>query len=282
MIDLTVLIITKDEEKNLEKCLQSVNSVAKRIVVVDSGSTDKTVEIAQKNGADVFFHEFTNHASQLNWGLENTGIDTKWIMRMDADEELTDELQNEIRTKLPVLDDSVSGIFLKRRVYFMGKWIKHGGVYPLHVLRIFKNGSAVCEQRIMDEHFVVTDGGKEITFKYDFCDKNEKPLDWWLNKHNWYSNLEMKAYIKEQESDSNDGVKPKLFGTAVERKRWLKNVMYYKTPILRRAHWYFIYRYFLKLGFLDGKEGLIFHFLQGYWYRFVVDAKIYEEIKNKK
>lgn len=228
-----------------------------------------------------FFHEFANHADQLNWGLENTNIKTEWILRIDADEELTEELQNEINEKLPTLDSCISGVFLKRRIYFMGRWIKHGGVYPFHVMRIFRIGRAVCEQRVMDEHFVVTDGGHTVSFKHDFCDKNENPLEWWINKHNWYSNLEMKAHIDEQQVNENDGVTPKLFGTPVERKRWLKNVIYYKTPILYRAHWYFIYRYFLRLGFLDGKEGLVFHFLQGYWYRFVVDAKIFEKIKTE-
>lgn len=280
MADLTVIILTKNEESNIEKCIKSLNGIAERVVLIDSGSTDKTLEKAAKLGAESYFHEFSNHASQLNWGLENIDISTEWVMRMDADEELTRELAEEIENKLSVLDKKISGIFLRRRIYFMGRWIRHGGVYPTMILRIFRKNKAFCEQTDMDEHFVLKEGAS-ATFKYDFIDNNTKSLEWWINKHNWYSGKEMSEYLSKKEKTFNDEVRPRLFGSQAERKRWFKYMFYYKTPLMRRAHWYFIYRYFFKLGFLDGKEGLIFHFLQGYWYRFLVDAKIYETEKNK-
>ena len=283
MIDLTVFIITKNEEDNIKKCIASLQGIAKRIVVVDSFSTDCTVEVARALGADVYQHPFTDHASQINWGLKHTDIQTEWIMRMDADEELTPELALEIEEKLPTLSEHVNGVNLKRRVYFMGKWIRHGGIYPTILLRIFRNGKAICEQKLMDEHFVLL-SGESVLFKYDFIDNNTKTLEWWIQKHNWYSEREKQDYLeKRQELLVENSVKPSLLKGQAERKRWVKYMVYYKTPLLRRAEWYFMYRYFIKLGFLDGREGLIFHFLQGYWYRFLVDAKIleYEKMGNK-
>ena len=292
MKDLTVIIITKNEEKNLLKCVRSLGDLPKRVVVVDSGSTDRTCAVAKKLGCDVFFHEWQGYAAQINWALNNTDIDTEWIMRMDADEELLPKLKVEIGTTLDYFEsfdkdtdrcspESVNGFMLKRRIIFMGKWIRHGGIYPTYMLRIVRRGHAVCEQNIMDEHLVLNDG-KAISLKNDFIDKNTKTLEWWTEKHNRYSGLELESYLSERAKEaSGDGdVEPNLFGSQVQRRRWLKNVVYYKTPLMLRAHLYFIYRYYIRLGFLDGPEGRIFHFLQGYWYRFLVDAKIYEHDKK--
>lgn len=280
MADLTVIILTKNEEKNLEKCIRSFRGAARRFVIVDSFSTDHTVELARKLGADVYQNPWTDYATQLNWGLTHTDIQTAWTMRMDADEELTPELADEIERKLDTLSQETTGVEVKRRVYFLGRWIRHGGIYPTILLRIFRTGKAVCEQTIMDEHMILHEGST-VRFDYDLIDNNTKDLEWWTNKHNWYSDREVADYLaKERQMESGEVVKPSLRGSQAEKKRWVKYMVYYKTPLMRRAHWYFLYRYFIKLGFLDGKEGLIFHFLQGYWYRFLVDAKIYEARKT--
>lgn len=276
MVDLTVLILTKNEEDNIGKCIQSFQGIIKRFVIVDSFSTDGTKEICEKLGVDFYQNPFVDYATQLNWGLENTGIDTGWTMRMDADEEMTPELVQEIESVLPGMDKDVSGLILNRRIHFMGRWIRHGAVYPQKMLRIFRTGLASCEQKSMDEHMILR-SGCSIQLKHDFIDNNTKDLAWWTHKHNWYSNREVMDYFDyKRKLENEDLVKPRLFGGQAERKRWLKNKLYFKTPLLRRAHWYFIYRYFFRLGFLDGREGLIYHFLQGYWYRFLVDAKIHE------
>ena len=183
MLDLTVLILTKNEEKNIAKCIRSFQGIARRFVIVDSFSTDRTVEIARSLGADVYEHAFENHAAQMNWGLEHTGIQTEWVMRMDADEELTPELVCEFEEKIPKLPANITGVQLRRRIYFMNRWIRHGGVYPTILLRLFRTGHAVCEQRVMDEHMVLKDGDV-ICFKKDFIDKNTKSLEWWIGKHN--------------------------------------------------------------------------------------------------
>ncbi len=175
MIDLTVIILTKDEENNIEKCIRSFMGIAKRFVIVDSFSKDRTKEICLGLGLDFYEHEFTDHASQFNWALKHTDITTQWTMRMDADEELTEELCEEIQTKINLLPPETNGIILKRRVYFMGKWIKHGGVYPQCLLRVFRTGTAVCEQKLMDEHIILL-GGETVTFDKDMIDNNTKKI----------------------------------------------------------------------------------------------------------
>lgn len=276
MLDLTVVIITKNEEQNLKKCIESFKGVAKRIVIVDSYSTDNTKELCNNLGKDnnisFYEHKFINHSQQLNWAFNNTNINTTWTMRMDADEEFTLELVEELKEKLPKISSDVNGIILKRRVYFMGRWIKHGGKYPELLLRIFRTGFGECEQKLMDEHLIIK-SGNAITFDEDIIDNNNKSLEWWTNKHNWYSNKEVEDYQRKQvEVINHEGAS----GKQAKRKRFIKNNGYYKLPLFFRAHLYFIYRYYFRLGFLDGQEGKIYHFLQAYWYRFLVDAKIYE------
>lgn len=285
MVDLTVVILTKNEEDNLRKCIESFRGIVKRFVIVDSFSTDGTkqlCEILDKElktvGSKLDFYEnkWIDYASQLNWGLTQTGINTEWSMRMDADEELMEGLIAEIETKLNQLKPPVNGVIVRRRLIFMGRWIKHGGRYPEFLLRIFRTGKAMCEQKIMDEHMILTEG-TTIEFNHDLIDNNTKDLEWWTAKHNWYSNREVLDHQTFMESQMENSLETggKSTGQA-KMKRAVKNGGYYKLPIFWRAHIYFIYRYYVKLGFLDGPEGKIFHFLQAYWYRFLVDAKMYE------
>lgn len=283
MTDLTVVILTKNEERNLRKCVESFCGVAKRFVIVDSFSTDGTETLCkelnaelQKIGSvlDFYQHKWVSYADQLNWGLQNTGIDTEWSMRMDADEEIMEDLAAEIDERLPKVKAPVNGIILRRRVYFMGRWIKHGGRYPELLLRIFRTGKASCEMKIMDEHMILSEG-TTVEFKHDLIDNNQKDLEWWTAKHNWYSNREVLDHQMTLENAMDESLEQD--GTSsgqAKMKRVVKNSGYYRLPKFFRAHLYFIYRYYIKLGFLDGPEGKIFHFLQAYWYRFLVDAKI--------
>lgn len=293
MVDLTVVILTKNEEQNLRKCIESFRGIAKRFVIVDSFSTDSTEQLCIKlneelqkidSSLDFYQNKWVDYATQLNWGLTQTNITTQWSMRMDADEELLEELALEIEQNLPNLSEGINGVVLRRRVYFMGRWIKHGGRYPELLLRIFKTGKAMCEQKVMDEHMILIDG-KTTEFRNDLIDNNTKDLEWWTNKHNWYSNREVLDHqltVEKAFKSSNMLEKGKSTKQA-KSKRIVKNGGYYRLPKFFRAHLYFIYRYYIRLGFLDGPEGKIFHFLQAYWYRFLVDAKIYEcEKKGRK
>jgi glycosyltransferase involved in cell wall biosynthesis len=282
MANLTIIILTKNEEQNLKKCIKSFKNLAKRIIVVDSYSGDKTVELAKALGAEVVEHPFENHAAQFNWALENVSLNTEWVMKVDADEEFTEELADEIEEKLDNLPEDINGVVLRRRVYFMGRWLKHGGKYPELLLRIFRVGHGMSEMKMMDEHLVITDG-KTITFKNDFSDKNNKSLEWWISKHNWYSNKEVLDYqmnLEAKSSKNQDEDTKASFQAKV--KRFIKNYGYYSLPKFLRAHLYFFYRYYILLGFLDGTEGKIYTFLQAYWYRFLVDSKIFECEKSGK
>lgn len=276
MVDLTVVILTKNEEKNLRKCIESFKGIPKRIIVVDSYSTDSTVDVARTLGAEVVEHRFENHAAQFNWAIENLDIDTMWVSKMDADEEWLPELAEEIESKLDKLPDDVRGVILRRRVYFMGRWLRHGGKYPELLLRIFRTGYGMSEMKMMDEHLIITEGDT-VTFENDFIDNNNKSLEWWINKHNWYSNKEV---LDRQMKTDHINLNKATNSFQAKIKRFVKNYGYYSLPKFFRAHIYFIYRYYFRLGFLDGLEGKIYTFLQAYWYRFLVDAKMYECEKN--
>ncbi|MDA8174375.1 MAG: glycosyltransferase family 2 protein [Nitrospiraceae bacterium] len=277
---LSVIVLTHNEEQNLGDCLASMGALCDAKFVVDSYSSDKTLEVARSNGAQVVQHQFENYSKQYNWALENLPIRTKWVMRMDADERLTPELLAELSSVLPSLPDNVTGLYVKRRVHFMGRWIRHGGYYPVWLLRIWRTGQGCIEERWMDEHVRIT-GGENLFLKNDIYEENVKNLHWWIGKHNGYATREAIDLLGLQSGVPEcNKVKPKLLGTQEQRKRWLKENAYKKIPLFARPFFYFIYRYFFKFGFMDGKEGLIWHFLQGFWYRFLVDAKIYEIKKN--
>ncbi|WP_097003401.1 glycosyltransferase family 2 protein [Lacrimispora amygdalina] len=273
MVDLTIIILTKNEEQNIEKCISSFKSIARRVVIIDSYSIDDTVEKAKELGAEVFEHPFENHAAQFNWALENINLNTQWVAKIDADEEFTPELATEIEKKLDKLPNNVNGIILRRRVYFMGRWLKHGGKYPELLLRIFRVGHGMSEIKMMDEHLIITDG-EVVQFKNDFSDNNNKNVEWWINKHNWYSNKEvLDLQMKKNKDQFLSGT---VTSTQAKIKRLIKSNGYYFLPKFIRAHIYFIYRYYFCLGFLDGIEGKIYTFLQAYWYRYLVDVKLYE------
>lgn len=279
MLSLTAIILTKNEENNIKKCINSIKDIAEEILVIDSYSDDNTVKVCEELGAKVHQHKFVSHSDQFNWALDNIDIKSEWILRIDADEELTIELVNELKDRLCKINEKINGIFLKRRRYFLGKWIKHGDVYPERVLRLFRKGTARSEDRIMDEHIVLF-SGESICFENDLEDKDTKDLTFWINKHNWYSNKEAEEFLKQYEKNNKINIDENLFGSQRERKRWMKNKFYYNVPLFIRPILYFLYRYILRLGFMDGKEGLIYHFMQGFWYRFLVDAKIYEYRRN--
>lgn len=258
MKDITFIVLTKNEGKNIEACISSAKTLAKRIIVVDSGSNDKTVEIAQQCGAETVFHEWCGHANQFNWALENCNIKTEWVFRLDADERVSKELAEEI---ISLNDENgVNGYSMRWRVYFMDKWIKHGGTHKPYFLRLFRYEKGRVENKIMDEHIIVEGEVKKLS--NDLIHYDYKGLDAWVNKHVWYSNLEIETYNKR----------------AINNKRGF----YYKLPLFLRAKLYYWYRYYLQLGFLDGREGKILIYLQAYWYRFLVDAKIYEQKRKKK
>lgn len=273
---LSVLILTHNEEQNIAKCLGSVRALTDRIYIVDSGSDDRTVEIARGFGAQVATRRWTTYAEQFNWGLDHFAFDTEWIMRLDADEELTPELVNALRAFLASPPADVTGVYVRRRVYFLGRWIRHGGYYPTWLLRIFRRGVGRCESLWMDEHIVVS-RGQTTQLRADIIDYNNKDLTFWTDKHNKYANREVLDVLAQGgAAPAGALLAPSLVESQAHSRRWAKTNVYGRAPLFLRAFLYFFYRYFLRLGFLDGREGLLFHFLQGCWYRLLVDAKLYE------
>ncbi|HQW02712.1 MAG TPA: glycosyltransferase family 2 protein [Saprospiraceae bacterium] len=273
--DITIIILTFNEELHIRRAIESASRIANDVIVVDSYSTDQTINIALELNARVLQHPFVNQAQQFQWAMDNGGITTGWTMRLDADEYLTDELIHEIEGRLSNLNQEISGIVLKRQVHFMGQWIRHGGYYPIYLLRIWRTGHAVIEQRWMDEHILLT-RGTSITFNHDFVDDNLNSLTWWTAKHNDYATREAVDILSRkysfQDGDLSTGTKGNANQTTT--KRWYKNNLYLRLPLFLRAFLYFQFRYWIKFGFLDGQRGLVWHFLQGFWYRFLVDAKI--------
>jgi glycosyltransferase involved in cell wall biosynthesis len=277
MAILTIVILTFNEQRHIARCINALLPLRANIVVIDSYSTDRTVDIAEELGARVLRHKFVNYAQQFQWALDHAGIDTPWVMRLDADEIIEPELVEEILHKLSALPDDVVGINLKRRHIFMGRWIRHGGRFPLVLLRIWRRDKGRIENRWMDEHMVVW-GGRTVTFDRCFSDVNLNDLGFFTAKHNAYATREAIDVLNEKyrffEADRQLNAKSSSFQAGV--KRWFKENIYNRMPFWLGPSVYFLYRYTVQLGFLDGLEGLIYHFLQGFWYRFLVGAKIVE------
>ena len=278
MRQFSVIILTFNEEENIRRCLDSITDFTEDIIIVDSFSTDATLKICEKYGCRLFQHAFTNQALQFNWALDNVPWERPWTLRLDADEVLPDKLKQELRELTSTCGPEVTGIYLNRRMYFMNRWLRHGGMYPHYILRAFRKGAGRYEEKT-EEHFVLA-SGRAIYAKNDFLEDNrQNTLKYWLKKHDDLSDGEIRDTLLETRNPGLD-LKEDLFGNKVERTRWVKTHVYAKLPLFFRAFFYFIYRYFLRLGFLDGVQGLIFHVLQAFWYRFYIDARIYETRVN--
>lgn len=270
MNNLSVIILTYNEEKHIERCIKTALKVSDNIYLVDSFSTDRTVRIAQELGAQVYQNKWeNNYAKQFNWGLENLPISTRWVLRLDADEYLSDDLIIEINEKLEYIGEDVSGIVLNRKQDCFGTW-----VHPLELLRIFEYDKGKCEERWMDEHIVLS-SGKTIHFEHLFLDHNLNSFGWWVNKHNGYSIREAIDLLDVELNITGSQKVIEGIGEEASKKRQ-KKLKYAKSPLFWRSFAYFIYRYFFKLGFLKGKGQFIWDFFQGWWYRTLVDVKIYE------
>jgi len=272
---IAVIILTYNEELHIARCINSLKGIVDEIFVVDSFSDDQTVSIAEELGVTVLQNKFINQAVQFNWALCNCNIHADWILRIDADEFIDNQNSIDLHEKLAALPQDITGIIISRKIVFMGKPLLHGGWYPKWNLRIFRVGKGQCEIRWMDEHIVLTEGRADY-LQLDFVDDNLNDLTWWTAKHNNYASREaVDFFLTQYNLQNGNEVEARFLGNDAERKRWLKS-KYLNFPLFIRPLLNFIYRYIFLFGFLDGKQGFIWHFLQGFWYRFLVDAKIYE------
>ncbi len=275
VIDVTVIILTYNEEIHIRRCLENVNRFASRVIVVDCFSTDKTADIAKELGAEVIEHKWPgNQAEQFNWALDNLQISTEWVLRLDADEYLTPELIEELYQILPRMDKEISALVFPLGRAFMGRVLKHGIVNGVSMIRMFRKGKARYEKRVMDEHLQIV-SGKTYICKNKFIDDNRMPLGYFVAKHNNYSVREAALLLDAEYNINSETEQNSEFAREVQAKRAQK-AKYAKMPLFWRAFGYFVYRYIIKLGFLDGKEGFLWDFLQGWWYRTLVDAKVFE------
>lgn len=276
MLDITLIILTYNEERHIGRCLERLEALgAARVVVVDCGSTDGTQDIARKGGAEVITHPWPgNQAEQFNWALDNLDITTQWVLRLDADEYLSDNLIREIQQRLPGLPDNIAGITMRRGRMFQGKRLIHGIANIILMVRLFRFGKARYEPRIMDEHLTVD--GDTVVFDNLFFDDNITPLADFIAKHDNYAAREAAMMVADEYGIaglSGDGAGAMADGVRAKRRN---KGLYARMPRYWRALGYFIYRYIIRLGFLDGRAGFEWDFFQGLWYRMLVDAKIGE------
>lgn len=267
MLDITTIILTYNEEKHIKRCLDNVLRFSKKVYVIDSISTDRTQVICKTyENVVVVEHKYPgNQAEQFNWALDNIPIDTRWTLRIDADEYFSDELIAELEEKLPSLPNETTGVVMKRDVIFMGRRIKYGKLKPIKLLRLWRTGKGRIENRIMDEHAILTEG-TAVELTHYFFDENLNGIDAWTKKHLDYADRELQLVIQAHPGNNADQL----------NERNSRKNKYYKMPIYHRAIWFFILRYFLLGGFMDGKAGFVWNFLQCLWYRTLVDIKLDE------
>ncbi len=269
--NLCVVILTFNEEFNLPQALRSVAGWAGQTLILDSGSTDATVEVARSFGCRVVARTFDNYSAQRNFALSSVDNEYEWVFFLDADEWITLELQKEIETVI-AHRPAENGFLIKRRLIWMDVWIRRG-YYPTWILRLFRNTFARCDERGVNEHILVE--GAVGRLQNDFIHEDRKGIGDWIHKHNRYA--EMEAQLLLDSADEKD--RARFFASQAERKKWFRQQLWKRLPLVARPFFYFGYRYVLRGGFLDGVAGLTYHFMQALWYQMLIDLK-YLELRN--
>jgi glycosyltransferase involved in cell wall biosynthesis len=273
-VPLSVFVLTKNEQSNLDPCLESLAGWCSDIHIVDSFSTDKTLEIARKYNTHIHQHAFEGHTQQRTWALHNLPFKYEWVIALDADHRVTSELRDELVKVFSTAPKDVEGFYVKRRQIFRGHWIRFGGYYPKYMLKVFRHKRAFLDDSEFDYRFYVR--GRTHNLKHDILEanQNEWKISFFIEKHNKFA-TELAAEEFARRKGLPYLVKLSPFGTHDQRVLWLKSIWLH-LPLFVRPFLYFFYRYFFRLGFLDGKEGAIFHFLQAFWFRLLVDIKLDE------
>lgn len=274
---LAIIILTYNSERIIEETLRQARKLTGLIVAVDSGSTDRTVDLLRSAGCRVLVRAFLNYADQRNWAISQTEPLARWQLHLDADEVMDDLLVAEVNRR--VMEDSGNAYLMMRETYFLGKRLKFGGVRSWH-LRLFRSGAAVCESRLYDQHFICS--CKTLYLRGALHDRNISTLSEWTSRHNLWSSLEAEEVTGEKGKSSSPmpmTLEPSLIGDVRKRRRAFKT-FYYKLPMGLRPWLYFFYRYIFRLGFLDGSVGFYYAVLQALWFRVLIDAKIQERSKG--
>ena len=270
---LGVAVLTYNEEANLRYALDSVRDWADKILVLDSGSTDRTLDIAKEYPAEIVVHPFESYGKQRNKALQLLRSNVEWVLFLDADETVPESLRSEIDQVL-TNQRNTEGYYLKYRLIWEGHWIRRG-YYPTWILRLVKSGSARCEERAANEHLIVA--GPTGRLRSDFFHYDRKGIGAWIEKHNRYATAEASEIYRSRSEQQLEG---RFFGKPPQRRRWVRETLWNRLPPITRSFAYFGYRYFLRGGFLDGRPGLVFHFLQGLWYPLLIDLKYLEKTRS--
>ncbi len=269
---ISIVILTFNSSASIGRTLRSIAKLSDDIHVVDSFSTDNTVPICEEFGCKVVQRAFKNYADQRNWAIASLPLKYDWQLHLDSDEEMEASSVEAVR-ELDLSNSRFDGYIIGRRTVVFGRVLRYGGIGKSWHLRLFRRGAAQCENRLYDQHFTST--GTLKVLPVTVRDHQEMSLSEWTARHNRWSDLEASEVLQCGGTGSAGTVTPKLGGTPIERNRFLKS-RYYRLPPFYRALFYFFWRYFLRAGFLDGRPGLVYHVLQGFWFRFLVDSKIYE------
>lgn len=281
--DFSFIILTFNEAQHLPRLLESIAGLGASIYILDSGSTDATLDIAQAYGAQVAYHPFENHPKQWDYALRCFPIDTPWIIGLDADQIVLPELYHRLKQFQSVdLAENVNGIYFNRKNYFKGRWIKHGGYFPKYLLKMFRRDRGYSDlNENMDHRFIVS--GETIIWSDGYLKEEnlkENEISFWIQKHNRYSDLVAQEEYERLKKQRSQTIQAKFWGSPDERIAWYKSI-WWRLPLYWRPFFYFFYRFIWKKGILDGKEGRLFHFLQGFWFRLIVDEKLHELINKQ-
>jgi glycosyltransferase involved in cell wall biosynthesis len=272
--NIGVILLVYNEEIHIKRCLDNLLLLTPNIYVIDSFSTDKTLDILNEYGIKFIQNKFISHSNQLNFAINSFPYDTNYILRVDCDELLSIELINEIKTsKLLHINSEFSGFYIKRKVKFFNKILNYGNINPIWLLRLWKRGHGICDDKLMDEKIIVS-GQKTTRLKNVILDYNLNNLTWWTNKHNNYSNREAIEILNSKYLFSKNSFQGDYY--SIDFLLHILKISYNKMPIFFRSFVLFFYSYFLKLGILDGVPGFIWNVLQVFWYRYLVDVKVYE------
>jgi len=274
---VSVVILTYNSERTIIPTIESALAVSDDVHVVDSYSSDNTIKILSSYPVHIIQHPFEYYAKQRNWAIENLPLKKPWELHLDADEMLSPELIEQLKNPSLFLQNQIDGFYIPRVVKFLGKILKHGGIYPTWHLRLFRRGKGCCEDRLYDQHFYVQ--GQTTKLQAIMIDDIQMDLTEWIQRHNRWSDLEAQEIFVggAQKKDESKWAA----GSPINQKKTLKQ-FYYNFPLFIRPVLLFCYRYFIKLGFLDGIEGLIFYVLQTFWFRFLIDAKLWELSRKNK
>ncbi len=277
------IILTFNEEQHLPRLLESIKDLDAPIFILDSGSTDKTVEIGEKSGAHFQFNAFENHPKQWDFALKNFKVTTPWVICLDADQIVTPELKLRLQNFKDEEHQNINGIYFNRKNFFKGKWIRHGGYFPFYLLKMFRFGIGFSDtNEAMDHRF--TSPGASIVWKDGIIKEEnlkENQIRFWIDKHNRYSDLLALEEIERMQNTRGQTEQPRFWGSPNQRKAWFKK-QWWRLPRYVRPTLYFTQRMIFQLGILDGRTGIIFHFLQAFWFRLIVDIKIDELLKQQK